>query len=130
MGALGLHIELDAGSTSALVRGDHERLVRAIANLIDNALDASDDGGVVRVTTRHDQGGAHVEITDRGSGDAAVLRERASFSFSTDKPSGCGLGLLLVRDTAEAYGGRLEFVQVQPRGVTARISIPAQEVGT
>ena len=103
--------------------------MRAIANLIDNALDASDDGGVVRVSTRHDHDNAHIEVSDRGNGDAAGLRERAAFSFSSDKPRGCGLGLLLVRDTAEAYGGRLEFVQVQPRGVTARISVPAKEVG-
>jgi signal transduction histidine kinase len=127
-GALGLRLELDGAATSALVRGDHERLVRAIANLIDNALDASDDGALVQVSTRRDRDLAHVEVTDRGNGDAAALRERASFSFSSEKPLGCGLGLLLVRDTAEAYGGRLEFLRVEPRGVTARVSIPATEV--
>lgn len=122
--ALGVKIELDAASASATVRGDAERLVRAIGNLVDNAIEASDGGSRVRVKTSADRGVACIEVIDQGHGDAATLRERAAYTFATDKPTGCGLGLLIVRDTAQAYDGRLEFIGNQPRGVTARISLP------
>ncbi len=128
-GVLDMRLVLDPSSVPAYMRGDKERLIRAICNLIDNALDASESGEAVRVTTRLVGEGACIEVTDRGNGDAAVLRERASFTFSSEKPTGCGLGLLIVRDTAEAYGGRLEFVRVEPRGVTARISVQARAGG-
>ncbi|HWB80052.1 MAG TPA: HAMP domain-containing sensor histidine kinase [Nannocystaceae bacterium] len=128
-GALGMRLELDAASSSAVIRGDRERLVRTVGNLIDNALDASDENGLVRVATRVAGDMVSIEVTDRGSGDAAALREQAAFSFSTSKPKGCGLGLLIVRDTAEAYGGRLDFVRVEPRGVTARITVPTSTGG-
>jgi signal transduction histidine kinase len=128
--ALGVKVELHADSVSAAVRGDTERIVRAVGNLVDNAFEAIDRGGRVHVRTVVDRGSACIEVIDEGHGDAAVLRERAAYTFSTDKPTGCGLGLLIVRDTAQAYGGRLEFSRNEPRGVTARFSLPIHEAET
>lgn len=125
--ALGVKVELDPTSASAVVRGDGERLVRALGNLVDNAIEASDGGSRVRVRTTADRGWACIEVIDHGHGDAATLRERAAYTFATDKPTGCGLGLLIVRDTAQAYDGKLEFNRNEPRGVTARMSLRIPE---
>ena len=85
-------LELQVLETVA-VRGDAERLERVFGHLVQNALDATDNGGRVWVTLSREGGRAKVEVGDAGHGmSAEFIRERLFKPFQTTKQAGMGIG--------------------------------------
>jgi signal transduction histidine kinase len=101
-----------AGTPDVLVNGDQERLERLLVNLVDNAVRYAKSS--VTVTVRRDGMWAELSVTDDGPGIPGPDRERVFGRFARlddarsrddDEPGGAGLGLAIVRATAQAYGG-------------------------
>ncbi|MDM7853533.1 sensor histidine kinase [Cellulomonas alba] len=108
-------------------------LRRALACLVDNAVAHSPEGATVRVDVRRAvRGAAEVVVTDEGPGfpaDVEQLTERfRRADANQDGRPRFGLGLALVRDVAQAHGGRLELRPVEPGGGAAAIVLPAEVV--
>ena len=103
--------ELEPGLT---VRGDREFLAQALANLLDNAVKYTPEGGAIMLRVRRRASGeVEFSVTDTGPGvpeeDRARVVERfVRLERSRNEP-GVGLGLSLVLAVAEAHGGRLEL---------------------
>jgi len=95
----------------ALVRGDRRALERALRNLVDNAHRHGPPGGTVRVTVEPTPDAVVLAVTDSGEGIPPDLAEAATGRFwrgpDAEAAGGSGLGLALVRATAERHGGRL-----------------------
>jgi signal transduction histidine kinase len=101
-----------AAEEKLVVSGDSERLDRLLVNLVDNAVRYAKSSVVVSV--RRDGRWAELAVTDDGPGIPAADRARAFDRFarlddarSRDgaEAGGAGLGLAIVRATAQAYGG-------------------------
>jgi signal transduction histidine kinase len=95
-----------------LVNGDQERLERLLVNLVDNAVRYAKSS--VTATVRRDGMWAELSVTDDGPGIPGPDRERVFGRFARlddarsrddDESGGAGLGLAIVRATAQAYGG-------------------------
>jgi signal transduction histidine kinase len=103
--------ELGRGLT---VKGNREFMAQALANLLDNAVKYTPEGGAVMLRTRRRSSGEiEFSVTDTGPGVPEADRERVIQRFvrlekSRSQP-GAGLGLSLVSAVAEAHGGRLEL---------------------
>lgn len=116
--------------SAVIVNGDRLALRQALMNLIDNAIKYSPRGSPVTVKVRDGSGMAIVEVQDRGAGIAAEHRERIFERFYRIDPSrsremgGAGLGLSLVKLTAEAHGARLEVESTVGSGSTFRLYVP------
>jgi signal transduction histidine kinase len=111
----------------APVRGDPGLLQNAVANLIDNAVKFSPEGGVIVVATGTDADGAFVTVTDAGEGlDPAIAAAAMQAGVATGRPGGgYGLGLATVADVAALHGGRATLSPGPAgRGLTARIALP------
>jgi len=81
-------------------------------NLIDNAVDAVNGQGEVRIRTRRDDDHLVVEIHDNGSGIPENVREHLFEPFFTTKGVGKGTGLGLIisyRIVADRHHGEIEF---------------------
>jgi two-component system, OmpR family, sensor kinase len=96
-----------------LVRGDAASLERALSNLVENAVNHGPEGGPVDVTVERRGDEVRLTVSDTGAGIPPALAEAATTRFwrgedARSKP-GSGLGLALVRATAERHGGRLEI---------------------
>jgi signal transduction histidine kinase len=106
------------------VRGDAGALARALANLVDNGLRHGPPGGRVSVTVSSSGDQVQLEVADQGPGIPPELAELATQRFwrgpGASAGEGSGLGLALVRATAERHGGQL--VIAGPRMV---IQLPA-----
>ncbi|MGZ4246601.1 MAG: sensor histidine kinase [Solirubrobacteraceae bacterium] len=93
------------------VNGDRGALERALANLVDNARRHGPEGEPIDVTVERVADRIVVAVTDRGPGIPPELVGRATERFwrggSARADEGSGLGLALVRATAERHGGRL-----------------------
>ncbi|MEP0944033.1 MAG: sensor histidine kinase [Rhizobiaceae bacterium] len=118
----------------SFVPGDHPIIVKgnlilvqeAVANLIDNAVRHSPEGGEISVIViaRPDHNTCHIEISDSGELLNAEDLVRLSQPFSTGNApsSGSGLGLSIAKDVARAHGGDLT-VSPSNKGKGKTISI-------
>jgi nitrogen-specific signal transduction histidine kinase len=102
-----------------------ERVVRALTNLIDNALRASQPGETVEVRVRDAEGCVVIEVVDRGCGLAPEDTERVFDAFVSLRADGNGLGLTISRQIVEQVGGTLELESVLGKGTIARMRLPA-----
>jgi signal transduction histidine kinase len=97
-------------------------------NLIHNAVTY---GGAARVRLTRQSGAAVVEIEDDGPGLPSEELERVFEPFYRGEPSrnratgGIGLGLALVQSIAVAHGGSARLENLTPRGLRARVVLPA-----
>ncbi|TQL71423.1 two-component system sensor histidine kinase SenX3 [Enteractinococcus coprophilus] len=113
------------------VYGDHDQLMAAIRNLIDNAVTYSPDGSTVWVeVTKHDDV-VHIAVSDQGSGIAEEDRERIFERFyrvdsaRSRSTGGTGLGLSIVKHTVSNHGGEVMVESVVDEGSTFLIRLPA-----
>jgi len=107
-----------------LVHVDPMLIERAVSNLIDNALKYSPPGAPIEITVRDGE----VVVADHGPGIAAEDMPRIFDRFyraagARSKP-GAGLGLAIVREAAEAHGGRAT-AESTAGGARFRITLPA-----
>ncbi len=123
-----------------VVRAYDPRLPRIAANgselnqvwmaLLENSLDAIDDKGKVRLTTRHVGDTVQVEIWDNGPGIPAELRSRIFEPFFTTKAigRGSGLGLDSVHRILSRYRGTID-VQSRPGETCFQVRLPLEQTG-
>lgn len=114
------------------VFGDPQRLKRAMAHLIDNAVKYTGSGGRIDVDIRTEQGQAVVSVADTGIGIPASLQSEVFARFyrvdtSRTEP-GNGLGLSLAQAIVRAHGGQLALESEAGRGSIFTMHIPAVEV--
>ena len=110
-----------------LTLGDEPRLVRAVENLIDNAISFSPAGAPVSVSAERDGGQININIDDNGPGVPPDRREAIFRRFHSERPDGdfarhSGLGLAIAETIVEAMGGSIA-VKDRPTGSGARFSI-------
>jgi len=114
-------------------RGDAASLSMLLANLLDNALRYTPEGGRIDVAIDDDAGHAVLTVADNGPGIPAGDRERVFDRFhrgsnAADVPgkSGSGLGLSIVRRIVDAHGATIMLdAGADGRGLVARVRFPA-----
>jgi signal transduction histidine kinase/CheY-like chemotaxis protein len=106
-----LQLELSIPDGRLDVAGDAARLHQVIANVLQNAVKFTPEGGRIAVRLRHHDGRAEIEVEDNGQGiDAALLphvfdRFVQSESSTTRRHGGLGLGLAIVKHLIALHGG-------------------------
>jgi signal transduction histidine kinase len=118
------------GGEPVTVLGDRALLRRMMRNLIENA--ERHGAPPVDIDVRAERGQASVTISDRGPGVAPADRERVFTPFfrvpGSDRSSGAGLGLTLVRQIARQHGGEAQWVGTAERPSTIRVVLPREQV--
>jgi two-component system sensor histidine kinase MprB len=104
-----------------VVRGEADRISRAVTNLLDNAAKWSPPGGIVEVTL-HD---GTVTVRDHGPGfneeDLPFVFDRFHRASEARSKPGSGLGLAIVRQAAEAHDGFAEAANAPDGGAILRV---------
>ncbi len=110
-----------------VVRGDPERLGRAVANVLANALKWSPDRATVEVTV--DRG--TIVVRDHGPGieeaDLPLVFERFYRSPTARGTTGSGLGLAIVRHVLEAHGGSVAAGNAADGGAVFTLRFPVPD---
>ena len=93
---------MDSGTT---ILADREMFRQALFNLLQNAVQASPEGGAVEVTiTRGGRGMSRIEVADRGPGVTGEASDKLFTPYFTTRTGGTGLGLAIVRRIATVHG--------------------------
>lgn len=110
------------------VRTIYDQLVQVILNLILNALDATDEGAAITVTTKivteNDQQKVAINIADEGHGISPENQEQIFEPYFTTKATGTGLGLFVCRQLVQQeLNGNITLVKSDSAGTEFRIVI-------
>jgi signal transduction histidine kinase len=113
----GIELELSA-DPSAEIRGQHELMAQAIANVLDNAVKFTSAGGRISVVVRHQNGAVVLTVADSGPGIPRADRQKVLERFVKLEGSrtgpGTGLGLSLVAAVAKLHGAVLRLGDNDP----------------
>jgi signal transduction histidine kinase len=106
-----------------------ELLVRALSNLVDNALKYAAGGSTIRIGAHHRDGTAvDLMVTDDGPGLTDDQMAEAARRFVRLDPArggtGAGLGLSLVETIAHLHGGTMLLESSPPHGLRIRLTLP------
>lgn len=127
IGRAGLSITVEPGDVALTVKGNGQRLLQALVNLIDNAEQAlaGRPGGHILVRVTQESGMANVTIEDDGPGVPGDLAVDifAPFVTSRPRPDSVGLGLSVARAIAEAHDGTLT-TEPRERGAAFVLRVP------
>jgi two-component system nitrogen regulation sensor histidine kinase NtrY len=127
----GVAVEFEARPDEIAARFDRRLLVRAVRNLLENALRASAGGGRVRLSVERieppdgDRGAAaRIAVADAGPGVAPDLLGRIFHPYFSTHDTGTGLGLPIARQIAEEHGGSIAARNRPEGGLEVAITIP------
>ena len=106
---------------------DAAQIKQALVNLIKNAIQAMTHGGTLGLTTRAEDDGVWLHVTDTGGGIAQEKINRIFQPYFTTKEKGTGLGLMIVQRIVREHGGRIELESHTGQGTTFRLWFPLTE---
>jgi signal transduction histidine kinase len=111
------------------LRADRNRVLQALANLLDNAVKNTLAGGEVVLAARRDGPDVSVTVTDTGIGiapqDLPHIWERLFRGDRSRSERGLGLGLSLVKAIAVAHGGSVAVDSRPGEGSRFTLRLPA-----
>jgi two-component system, NtrC family, nitrogen regulation sensor histidine kinase NtrY len=107
---------------------DKEQMKRVMINLLDNAIDAIEEEGLVEVGLSFDQdrGVTEIEVTDDGQGIPSEHKARVFEPNFSTKKHGTGLGLSIVSDIISDHNGSIRVQARKPRGTRFIIELPVK----
>ena len=124
----GVSLVESSGAVLVKVEGESFILRAAVTNLLENAIDFAPRGSAVEVSVTVVDNHAELTIRDHGPGIPDYAREKVferfySLRHHSSKRKGTGLGLTLVRETAELHGGTISLTPAEGGGTIARLSL-------
>jgi signal transduction histidine kinase len=130
----GIHLLLDGTDTACPAEADGHLLVRAVENLLDNALRHTPEGGTITVRWERDAAGLTFTVADTGPGIpppdlphlfTPLFRGETSRNRRT---GGAGLGLTIAQRILKAHGGTLSAANHPGGGAIFTATLPATSI--
>ena len=119
-------VKKELAQSGKLIKADSFDLERVIKNLINNAIEAMDKGGVLTLSSKIENGFAKVSVSDTGCG---IGPERLKTLFTkpgSGKKEGWGVGLSISKELIEKMGGKIEVESEPEKGATFTLNFKFQ----
>jgi two-component system sensor histidine kinase VicK len=123
----------ESASEVPLVRADANHLPEVVANLLDNAIKYSPDGGAVALRLERNGNAVRLLVRDSGLGIPPKEQRRIFEKFYRLDPNmtrgigGTGLGLYIVRELVQRFDGKVWLESTEGEGSTFFVELPVAE---
>ncbi|MBN2333996.1 GAF domain-containing protein [Candidatus Bathyarchaeota archaeon] len=114
-------MSLGSGATTPI---DKTKMTRVIDNLINNAIEAMPNGGILTIDAHVDGDEIIIEISDEGQGIPDESMYMVFRPFFSTKTTGMGLGLTYCKEVAEAHGGSIHVASKENEGTKITVRLP------
>jgi two-component system heavy metal sensor histidine kinase CusS len=127
----GLSLVVNHGAEPLNAELDRSLMLRAVSNLVSNAIAHTPPGGTVTLTATNEDAAIRIEVSDTGAGIPAEALPRVFDRFFRVDPSrsktsgGTGLGLAIVQSILTLHGGSAEITSQLGRGTRVTLRMPA-----
>lgn len=120
------NIEVSLPPKRLHIEGDEEGLISSLNHLVQNAVEAIDGHGAVRVSLSWDADQARLDVADNGPGmDDEYISQKLFVPMDSTKSDGYGLGVYQVREIVRAMNGQLQVSSEVGTGTTFSLLFPA-----
>jgi two-component system nitrogen regulation sensor histidine kinase NtrY len=122
----GISVERQFSPAVPSIKADPDQLKRAFTNLFDNAVEAMEGEGTLRVSTSFDPDieTVRIEVADTGPGIKPEDKDRLFLPYFSRKRDGTGLGLAIVHQIVADHSGYVKVSDNRPRGTVFTIELP------
>ncbi len=122
-------IQFEDDKIERKVFADREQLIRALSNLIKNAVQSIENNknGIINISMKTENGFHIISVADNGTGIPAEIQSKIFTPNFTTKTSGMGLGLAMVKSMVESIGGTINFETKIGDGSVFYLSLPIEE---
>lgn len=119
-----ISIEFNYASGRLYVPAEHNKLRRAIENIVCNAVDACESEGSVSITTEGIDNSVVISIEDTGNGIPPEIRDQLFHTHVTTKSGGTGIGLMSAQSIIKEFQGTISLEDRDEGGTRVRIRLP------
>lgn len=128
----GIQVQSNLQGRAFELRADQDLLYRAFLNIMLNAVQAMNRGGVLQVKAAKEKDHYEIEIEDNGPGVSPENMQKIFNPFFTTKERGTGLGLSIVKKIIEGHRGTIKLESMQGRGTKVKVRLPrvSRETGS
>jgi two-component system NtrC family sensor kinase len=123
-----IRLELELHDNLPTIQSDRGQLQQIFLNIINNAIDAVEDEGLVHISTSRHENFVQVEIADNGCGIPPETLKHIFEPFFTTKTKGehkgTGLGLSITYGLVKKLGGRINVDSTVGQGTTFTVLLP------
>jgi signal transduction histidine kinase len=120
----GVQIVNHASPDPLTVKADTDLVKQALLNIVLNGVQAMEQGGILKISTRHDESSGTIEVRDQGRGISPDIRDKVFNLFFTTKKEGSGIGLAISYRLMQLHGGSLSFESEPGAGTVFRMTLP------
>lgn len=122
------YITFQSDEEEIIAKFDRTQLIRVVTNLIKNGIQAIPEGQQPKIIVNVSEVNNMIKITvsDNGIGIAEANKSKVFEPKFTTKSSGMGLGLAMVKNIVETYGGTITFVSQKGKGTLFTVTFPKE----
>ena len=120
-------VETDFAADTPAVAVDDTQVKQVFFNVIKNALQAMDDGGILKLETHPGDRFVSVAVEDNGSGIDPEKLGAIYEPYQTTKAEGTGLGMMIVQRIMRDHGGEIEINSEPGRGTRLTLRFPRED---
>jgi len=109
------------------IEADKNQIKRTFLNLAVNGIQAMENGGRLKVSTKKTKDFIEVSFEDTGIGLPKEKMKKLFTPFFTTKAKGLGMGLAICKKFVESHGGSIEVESEEGKGSTFTVKLPIQQ---
>lgn len=120
----GTHVERALPAEPLMVKVDADLIKQALLNVVLNGMQAMEQGGMLTLVARREDGVAEIEVQDRGPGIPEAIQDKIFNLYFTTRKKGSGIGLSMTYRVMQLHNGSVEFDSNPDQGTTFRLRLP------
>jgi signal transduction histidine kinase len=120
----GLRIDVEIDEPLPAIQGDRDQIKQVFFNILKNAREATGSGGGIRIRTRSDDEFVYVQVGDTGQGIDEHDLAKIFQPYFTTKPTGHGLGMMVVQRIMRDHGGQIGIDSHKGQGTVVTLQFP------